>query len=235
MNMNKKTLLVSMGMGLCATMMASSAFGFSQCRDRTGVLHNVGNTCTLNTATGQAGPGSSCEGRNSDDIIIGSNGPDVINSRGGDDIVVGLFGDDVICTAGGSDVVDAGEGDDDVRSGSDSDAVFLGCGTDYAWLGSSFNRKTCKKQQDCLDVASGGTNSGGRNRQRDMDNIFGQNDKDIIGGGPQNDVVDGGNGDDVLLGEDGDDDQIQGGRGYDICVRGETNATGNVTGCERVI
>jgi predicted extracellular nuclease len=62
-------------------------------------------------------------GTNGDDLLRGTNGPDVIHALGGDDEVRGLNGDDVVCGGAGDDRVSGGNGDDVLLGGAGDDVL----------------------------------------------------------------------------------------------------------------
>lgn len=147
-----------------------------------------------------------------DDVLIGSDGPDVIHGNGGDDRIVGAGGDDLICALGGDDRIYGGSGDDVVWAGRGSDKVRGGPGHDEL------------RGQWGDDFLKGGPGSdlifgnGGNDRLR------GGGGDDDLNGGRENDVVWGGRGDDTLTGQ-ADDDVVKGGAGDDACADLEAKTT----------
>ena len=64
------------------------------------------------------------------DLLLGTNGDDVIVADAGNDLVLGFGGDDVICAGAGNDLVLAGRGDDVIDGGPGRDLGNGGRGTD---------------------------------------------------------------------------------------------------------
>ena len=65
-----------------------------------------------------------------DDVVVGTDGADVIETGLGNDTVCGLGGDDTIKTGAGIDWVDGGDGDDLIRVGARDDTAYGGAGAD---------------------------------------------------------------------------------------------------------
>ncbi|MFS8098675.1 hypothetical protein LFM09_16205 [Lentzea alba] len=65
-----------------------------------------------------------------DDVIRGSEYPDVIDASDGDDIILGLGRDDVIFGGDGNDLICAGWGEDRVQGGPGHDTVYGELGND---------------------------------------------------------------------------------------------------------
>lgn len=156
--------------------------------------------------------GTSIEGSEDDDLILGNSGSDVIRTQHGDDVII----DD-----GGNDLIDAGAGNDTIFTGSDNDFVDAGAGDDFvnAGLGN--------------DVVFGGDGNDAIFLQLGNDIAFGGQGNDLIAGEAGNDVLSGDNGDDQLFGGEGadalfgrdgndqlygmtGDDQLNGGGGNDL-------------------
>ena len=74
----------------------------------------------LASADGEVG-GATIDGRDGDDLIVGSIGNDSLSGSDGDDTVSGGKGDDIIDGGDGDDTVSGGEGDD-IIDGGDGDA-----------------------------------------------------------------------------------------------------------------
>ncbi len=132
------------------------------------------------------------------DVITGTDGPDVIVALGGNDIVHGLGGDDRICLGAGNDTAIGGSGNDRIFGGAGNDRILGGSGHDH------------------LDGGAG------------RDTIHGDAGHDGVIGGAGNDLLYGDAGDDTLTGGDGNDrayggpgnDRVFGGRGNDLLVGG---------------
>jgi Ca2+-binding RTX toxin-like protein len=69
-------------------------------------------------------------GTTGDDVVLGTDGPDVIDTGYGNDTVCGMGGDDVITTRAGVDVVHGGDGNDIIRLGARNDTAYGGAGAD---------------------------------------------------------------------------------------------------------
>jgi Ca2+-binding RTX toxin-like protein len=65
-----------------------------------------------------------------DDVVLGTDGPDVIDTGYGNDTVCGRAGDDTITTRAGIDWVDGGDGNDTIRLGARNDTAYGGNGHD---------------------------------------------------------------------------------------------------------
>ena len=145
---------------------------------------------------------SGTQGTRGPDVIIGTDGDDLIEAEQGDDIVCGGDGNDTIFGGRGADIIFGESGDDDIRSGIGRDMVFGGSGDDALRSGNG------------IDVVLG---------QGGNDFILGGNGNDDLGGGAGADQIDGRNGDDVIKGGGGDDtlignrhnDELIGGAGFD--------------------
>ncbi|MDQ3954969.1 MAG: hypothetical protein M3285_05405 [Actinomycetota bacterium] len=154
------------------------------------------------------------------DVLEGTQGPDVIVAQGGHDKIFGNGGDDLICAGGGHDWLEGGGGDDVLLGGSQSDA--LGAPPeDAGGIPHEFD--------DPNGFPAGVT-------------VIGDVGDEIMRGGPGNDLLRGGPGDDMLFGEedndelgccyshgkyigdigfdgfDGGDDVMDGGEGDDMCT-----------------
>ncbi len=156
--------------------------------------------------------GTSIEGSDDDDLILGRSGSDVIRAKDGDDVIIDDSGNDLVIAGPGkdtiftgadNDVVDAGAGDDFVNSGSGNDAVFGGDGDDAIFL------------QPGNDIAFGGQGN---------DLVAGEAGNDVLSGDDGDDQLFGGDGNDALFGRDSEDqlygmtgdDQLDGGDGNDL-------------------
>jgi len=144
------------------------------------------------------------------DVILGTDGDDVINAGDGRDVICAGDGDDVINAGQGRDTVLAGPGDDFVSGGRGKDTIFGGDGND-----------------DLLG------NEG-------TDTIFGGDGNDEIRGGQKADLIIGGTGDDNLVGGLQPDvldggiglDAIDGGGGDDTCYDDPMGLIETTTSCE---
>ncbi len=179
-----------------------------------------GEDITVNLALGEV-PTSEA------DVILGTDGDDVINGLGGADVICGEGGDDIINAGTGADIVFAGDGNDVINAGQGRDTVYGQGGDDFVSGG---------RGKDTIE-------GGGGN-----DDLRGNNGTDTINGGDGNDAINGGQKADTLNGDDGDDtivggtrpDIIDGGEGadsldgggsaFDSCVEDEDDA--DVVNCE---
>lgn len=87
--------------------------------------------------TGYASCASYCTicGTYGDDVINGTNGPDVICGNGGNDVVKAKGGDDEVYTEWGNDTIDGGSGDDYIDAGGGKNNVNGGEGWDWIETG----------------------------------------------------------------------------------------------------
>jgi Pentapeptide repeats (8 copies)/RTX calcium-binding nonapeptide repeat (4 copies)/G8 domain len=130
-------------------------------------------------------------GTDGDDVIEGTNGPDIIVAGDGDDEIYGKSGDDTIEGGGGNDTIEGNRGDDSLFGGEGDDRILGG-------------------QSD--DDISGGPGNDFIRGGRGDDDIFGGSGNDELRGGNGNDEINGGPGDDILIG----------GKGKDTCADPDT-------------
>lgn len=154
-----------------------------------------GEIVTVNLATGDIPT-------DGNDVILGTDGPDIINAGFGNDIICGLGGDDVINAGNGADMVLAGPGDDTVQAGQGRDTV-LGEGGDDVIVGG--------KGKDTLIGGGGNDDIRGNDGTDTIDGGLGD---DELRGGQNADVITGGAGADLLVGGIRPD-TLDGGRGVD--------------------
>jgi len=136
-------------------------------------------------------------GTNGDDVIDGTDGPDIIHAKGGNDIIKGGDGKDIIC---------GGAGDDEIRGGKSGDLLIGGAGNDLIIGGSGHDKARGGKGDDTVDggkgddkiKAGGGADNADGGKGDDI--IKGASGNDTLIGGPQNDVINGGGGDDRCAG-----------------------------------
>lgn len=81
-------------------------------------------------------PGVPLQGTDGDDIILGTNGADVIDAGAGDDVVCGLDGKDDINGGSGHDRLFGGSGTDTIRGAKGGDHIVSGTGRDRVKAGS---------------------------------------------------------------------------------------------------
>lgn len=115
------------------------------------------------------------EGTGANEILNGTNGPDLILAKGGSDVVNGGNGNDCIVGGVGSDVLKGGNGADIILGGADSDSISGDNGNDQLY---------------------------GQNGSDDINGGLGD---DILEGGADSDSLKGGNGNDTLIGGAGSD------------------------------
>jgi hypothetical protein len=169
-----------------------------------------------------------------DDVLVGTNGPDVILARAGNDTILGLGGDDVICAeegddtvlgGSGGDVIDGGTGDDELSGGNGNDVLDGRDGDDVV---TGDNGDDVLNGGDGDDALDGGNGRDTVNGDAGDDRLDGGNGNDLLSGGPGDDTLNGDSGADTLAGGDGDDtlnggpggDSLDGGAGNDACDGG---------------
>ena len=151
---------------------------------------------------------------NSHDVILGTEGADVIDGLDGRDTICALGGDDIINAGQGRDWVDAGAGDDEIEAGQGADIVLAGAGDDVV-VGGRGN-----------DTITGGSGDDDLRGQDGIDVINGNGGDDELRGGNKADSLIGGGGDDLLIGQTRADfldggagiDEFVGGGGTDVCT-----------------
>ena len=175
-----------------------------------------GQTATIFAGDSMNGTRISSPSGGSNDVIVGSNGPDDIDSRGGDDIVCGRDGDDNIRAGRGNDTVDGGKGNDTINGGMGDDRLLGRQGDDTINGGEGDDRIDGNQGDDILNGDEGD------------DRIRGGNGDDIIDGGEGNDRLEGGNGDDTLTGGGNDQNVFTVGKDNDTVKDFDVNG-GNET------
>src|SRR5436305_6778773 len=80
-------------------------------------------------------------GQFTDDLIVGTSGPDVINTYDGNDVIFGMGGDDLICTGNGNDIAIGGAGNDKII-GLKGDQTLVGDYSDITVNGISDNEQS---------------------------------------------------------------------------------------------
>ncbi len=141
-------------------------------------------------------------GTTGDDVINGTNGPDVIAGLGGNDIINGGNGDDVICGYAGDDTLNGGNGNDTLLGSHGNDQLDGGSGTDTLDGGNDNDTLTGSNGDDTLNGGNGN------------DTLTGGSGNDVLAGGADNDALVGNNGNDALTGGAGAD-SFSGGSGKD--------------------
>ncbi len=174
----------------CAMMFLVGTPSFGQtCVDGEGNVRAATDGCIVNGRRNKP-----CVGSSGRDLIIGTNGDDVIVAGGGRDLIFGRRGNDVICGDDGDDWIHAGWDDDVVHGGAGRDDIRGDFGDDIIAGGA-----------DADDIRGGWGD----------DKIFGEGGGDRIDGGFGDDEVHGGPGDDRIRGRFGRDD-LRGGQDFDI-------------------
>lgn len=172
-------------------------------------------------------------GTNGNDVLIGTDGPDVIMSGTGRDRIEGLGGNDLVCAGRDNDIVNGGPGNDILHGNEAADVLNGGFGDDELWGGLWRDTLNGGPGNDLLrggsgaDILRGGLGN---------DTAFGWQGQDVIEGGAGNDTVNGQAGRDTVIGGPGADTVI-GGVGRDLCAGstvGNPNNPGDTRrGCER--
>jgi Ca2+-binding RTX toxin-like protein len=154
--------------------------------------------------------GTSADGMDGDDSLIGGTENDTF---------FGGLGADTIAGGDGDDYIDGGDGDDFLTTGLGRDTLIGGAGNDTL-MNSDGDDSLVGGEGDDLIIATGGNDTleGGDG----SDTLDGGNDNDSLEGGAGDDVLEGGSGDDYM---DGGDDQdtfiLRDGFGTDTVIGGE--------------
>ncbi|HMR31668.1 MAG TPA: calcium-binding protein [Geminicoccaceae bacterium] len=119
--------------------------------------------------------GTSQQGGDGDDTIIGTDNDDNLSGGGGDDLVYGGNGNDHLAGNSGDDELHGDAGDDELDGGTGNDLIYGGTGNDIGYGGEG------------------------------DDGLYGGADNDELHGGSGNDVIDGGTGVDEMYGGSGRD------------------------------
>ena len=150
---------------------------------------------TVNLALGQTPT-------DGDDVILGTDGADIINAGAGAD---------TICAGGGDDIINAGAGADTVFGDDGNDLINLGQGRDTAYAGAGDDFVSGGKGKDTI---SGGSGNDELRGNEGTDRLLGGSGNDELRGGQKADVLKGNAGSDTLLGGT-HPDTLDGGRGLD--------------------
>jgi len=158
-------------------------------------------------------------------IIVGTEGDDVLFGTPGNDLILGNGGDDTITGNDGTDTLNGGDGNDTILGGAGQDFVDSGPGDDR--INSRFGHDSIfgNDGADYLEGRSGRDSiSGGRAPDtilggNGIDSLFGGKGADQIDGGRGNDTIIGGAGPDTLIGGE-HDDLIQANDGMSDIVNG---------------
>jgi Ca2+-binding RTX toxin-like protein len=163
---------------------------------------------------------TTCNGKNKDDIIIGSSLSETI---------YGLKGNDNIQGNGGDDLIYGGDGGDNIQGGSKVDKIFGQDGNDYLFADSSTSLlglaqskvDVVNRSNDsivALKTANISKEEVVPHNMEDRVDLFAQLNVDILA--LEESFVDGGKGDDHLYGGSGNDVFV-GGPGHDVFDCGE--------------
>jgi len=164
-----------------------------------------------------------------DDVILGTDGPDVISSGAGNDTICAEGGDDSINAGAGSDTVLGGSGDDSINAGPGRDTVFGQGGDDFVSGGRG------------IDTIAGGLGNDDLRGNEGADTLNGGAGDDELRGGQRGDVLNGNNGNDVLIGGirpdvldggNGLDEYNGGASSSDTCVADPEGLTEITANCE---
>ncbi|MEO0803355.1 MAG: SGNH/GDSL hydrolase family protein [Cyanobacteria bacterium J06642_2] len=142
-------------------------------------------------------------GESTNDLLVGTPAPDVLNGGPGSDTLLGEAGPDLLDGGSGSDRVEGGPGDDALLGDNRRDTLLGGAGDDLL------------SGETGSDRLFGGLGDDFLNGDRGQDSVFGGLGNDILNGGSGGDRLDGGSGADVINGDAGRD-TILGGEGGDI-------------------
>ena len=153
------------------------------------------------------------EGRGSSgsDIVIGTNGDDILNGFSDVDLLIGGSGDDILNGGSSRDTLQGGSGNDILNGGSNNDEMNGGSGNDILNGGSGNDVIHGCKGHDIVnggkgkDILFGSKGNDLLNGSGSRDRLFGERGRDIIRGGSGNDLIIGGFGKDELTGGQGRD------------------------------
>ncbi len=153
---------------------------------------------------------STPNGSSGADIVIGTDGDDVLNGFSDRDGLYGRAGNDILNGGSDPDILRGDEGDDILNGGTGNDDLDGGEGNDIINGGGGNDLIHGRAGDDLLN--------GGRGRDR----IFGGTGRDTLNGGEGNDLLVGDEGDDIINGGRGND-RIIGGTGRDRLTGGQGN------------
>ncbi|SPF81099.1 DUF4114 domain-containing protein [Pseudoprimorskyibacter insulae] len=169
--------------------------------------------------------------------IVFDESDDVIDGGSGDDVLLGGRGNDLLSGGAGKDTINAGRGDDVASGGDDNDVINLEDGNDYASGGNGNDTINGGLGEDVMfggdgnDALRGGEDNDQLYGDAGNDELHGAQGNDLLSGGEGNDKLFGGVGADTLLGGDGNDtldggteaDVLEGGAGDDFLQGGADN------------
>jgi len=120
-------------------------------------------------------------GTDGDDVLYGTAGNDLILGLGGDDMIIGLGGNDILVGGDGKDIIEGGDGNDILIGGVGNDTLFGGAGDDILCAGAGNDSLEGEAGNDWLDGGPG--------------------DDRLLGGPGQNNLYGGGGCDTLLEGQ----------------------------------
>lgn len=153
------------------------------------------------------------------DVIFGGLGDDLIETGDGDDEIEGGEGDDLLFGGTGNNRINAGKGNDRINTGDGNDVIFGGLGDDLIESGVGDDEI---EGGDGDDLLFGGAGNNLVNAGKGNDRINTGDGNDVIFGGLDDDVIESGSGDDEIAAGDGDD-IIFGGTGNNLVNAGKGN------------
>ncbi|MEO1208319.1 MAG: calcium-binding protein, partial [Cyanobacteria bacterium J06638_20] len=160
-----------------------------------------------------------------DDVLTGTNRPDVIFALAGNDQVMGLAGNDRLAGEAGNDQLFGGDNNDRLFGGTGNDTAVGGTGNDRLLGGTGNDRLVGNVGNDRLvggngmDTLLGGSGTDTLIGGAGNDRLSGQGGNDLIRGNLGNDVLNGGAGDDRQFGGAGRD-RLNGQGGDDVMFGG---------------
>lgn len=125
----------------------------------------------------------------------------------GSDVLVGTEGDDVLKGFAGNDVFAALAGDDTLDGGGGNDTFFSGLGNDVISGGNGEDTLSFELSKDSIvvNLEIGISRDEGNHTFSSIENVIGSDFSDIIFGSSGNNTLDGGYGADTISGSDGND------------------------------
>jgi large repetitive protein len=154
-------------------------------------------------------------GTNGDDILNGFSDIDILRGLGGNDIINGGSSRDIMRGDAGNDILNGGSGNDDMRGGTGKDILNGGSGHDLMFGGTE------------NDILNGGLGNDRLYGENGRDTLDGGDGRDRLYGGLGNDILRGGRGDDLLVGG-ADKDTLTGGQGRDQFIYTSVEDFGDV-------
>jgi Glycine rich protein/RTX calcium-binding nonapeptide repeat (4 copies) len=137
-------------------LIATNEFGQSVGADRTFTVPPAGRCAGREATIASASGAGLTRGTDGTDVIVGTRGPDRIDSGGGRDFVCTRGGNDRVTGGAGADSMYTGAGRDTVAAGAGRDTIDTGAGTDTVAAGTGRDRVVTGAGRDVLRLASGG-------------------------------------------------------------------------------